>query len=119
MASLFGAPRVTPDPVFLVNAGVPISDTKPYTTVVQIPPNIIADGSGQLSIRNVHPTATMYFKWVQLGESSNFAIGDAGIVLPAGVGWDTRLPPPGKALVGQSTVNGAICSLEVEARLRV
>ena|SRR3989442_806584 len=118
MSALFGSAH-TPDPVFLVNGGVPISDTVPFTTVVQIPPNVLADGSGQLSIRNVHATATMYFKWVKLGESSNFAIGDAGIVLPAGVGWDTRLPPPGRSLIGRSTVNGAICALEVEARLRV
>lgn len=118
MSALFGSAH-TPDPVFLVNAGVPIANTIPYTTVVQIPPNVIADGTGQLAIRNVHPTATMYFKWVKLGESTNFAVGDAGIVLPAGVGWDTRLVPPGRSLVGQSTVNGAICALEVEARLKV
>lgn len=109
-----------PDPIFLVNAGVPISNAKPFTRVVQIPPNVDTQASGnQLAVRNTDASATMYFKWVNIGESTNFDVADAGIVLPPSGAWDTRMPPPGRELIGRSTVNAAICAVDGQAALKV
>lgn len=97
---------------FLFNGGVPVALAAPYTTVIALPPNIRPDG--QLSLRNTHTSATMYFKWVRRNESTIFQTADAGIVLPSGIGWDTRILPADYQLVGQSSVADAVCAVDVE-----
>jgi hypothetical protein len=108
-------------PVIADSGGVPVSDTAPYTVIARIPWEADdSEGSnGQLAILNTHTSATMYFKWIPLSQTSQvFETTDAGVVLTATRGFDWQKLKPGTMLIGRSTVNGAVCARDLIVNLK-
>lgn len=108
---------MAPDyPALVMSGGIAVQTTSPYTRICRLDWNIRQDKGG-LSIYNAHTSATMYFKWFSLDYQGDFLPNDAGVVLTAGRGFSWDVLPRGRQLMGQSTVAGAICAVELTALL--